>query len=345
MAKLDIALRFPLERAAPMNVGGMPFHQWCPGEADAIQIPITAGVLRLWADPPSRHQEVSEWLNVQVTHLRGQVSIASFEDELVPVLRSLAESHERGTPALDAFGRTFLAEVLRGANAVLAHLRARKLLYWLSSFDDNSTMTYSEYRRLDAMVSIDGDSPIPFRPCRIDTLSGPHPGLWRSIRREEWVDIRRAVESRTRPSIVGELLAAALQHLANEEHRVALTEACSALEITLDRFGKDAAADDRWQKSGAGDGRIQVENLSRHILHLGVTGTVRFLLPLLFKPEELPAKTVKSANRALEIRHSIVHGGRRDVNHDEAELCVGALIDLIGILLPDVVPHPAAREN
>ena len=343
MAKLDILLKVPLSHSAPMNVSGLPFYKWCPGEDEALRLKVSEGELLIWAEP-SRDQELSEWLNVQVNRFVCRVLILEFKDDLVPHLRAAANAVDGATPELQEFGDRFVRELLGALNVVLKHLRARKLLYWFDVFDENTGLTHDVLQRCDATVRIDGQMPIAFRPSRRDILNGPHPGLWRSLRREDWQSIKDEISSNRRPALAGELLATALQHLANNEGRAALTEACSALELALTRFAVTKDGDGRWS-TAVGDGRVPAKDLSEHVKHLGLAASVRFLVPLLFRDEELDSGILMRVNRAIELRNNVIHTGQRDIAPSEAEACVDGIIDLVGTLLPNQLAPPGERRR
>ena len=58
----------------------------------------------------------------------------------------------------------------------------------------------------------------------------------------------------------------------------------------------------------------------RFVLAMGLTGAVRYLLPVILSESQVPTGVLQSCSAALELRHKVVHNGQREV--DEQRLTV-----------------------
>ena len=74
------------------------------------------------------------------------------------------------------------------------------------------------------------------------------------------------------------------------------------------------------------------EALGRQLDHLGLSATIRYLLPLILPVEVLPDDTLLTCQRAITVRGNVVHQGQRDVNTKETRAMLKALRQLCEIL-------------
>jgi len=147
-----------------------------------------------------------------------------------------------------------------------------------------------------------------------------------TIRQEDYLKIKELADS---PKIMlkylpDELLLRATSFLQEENFRMAILEAVTALEIvvssTIREFG---------HKRG-----ISEKKIKKLIRDAGLTGNLDVVLRLLI-PDDLPSKDIMSGCKgAIKIRNAIVHEGRLSVSEKEAK---GA-IDNIRLCYLHVVP-------
>ena len=150
------------------------------------------------------------------------------------------------------------------------------------------------------------------------------------IAESEWDSVREFVTSETRTPLVGELLAGAERLAANGYGRSALTEAVTALEVAISDLGR---SDDPNGKLGLVCGnRLGISNLRRQIEHLGLTGTVRYLLPLVFSEEVLPTDILAGCQDAIALRQNVVHNGQREVNEVKLRQLLSSIMKCCSIL-------------
>jgi len=65
---------------------------------------------------------------------------------------------------------------------------------------------------------------------------------------------------------------------------------------------------------------------------MGLTGSVSYLLPLLFPAKILSAEMLRSAREAIQQRQNVVHGGAREVHPDELQRFLRSLREFCDIL-------------
>jgi hypothetical protein len=59
------------------------------------------------------------------------------------------------------------------------------------------------------------------------------------------------------------------------------------------------------------------KSLAEQVKHLGVRGTIRFLFPIMFKPEAMPEEILTGCQEAVDLRNNLIHNGQRRANPDK----------------------------
>lgn len=127
------------------------------------------------------------------------------------------------------------------------------------------------------------------------------------ITESDWPDFQKFVIGTQRAKLTGELLAGA-EYLRSAGHlRSAITEAVTALEVALYAFGKSPIA------TIHASNRLSTMPLERQISHLGVSGSIHYLLPLILSEETLPLSILHECQKAITLRQNIVHQGQRRI--------------------------------
>ena len=108
-----------------------------------------------------------------------------------------------------------------------------------------------------------------------------------------------------------------------EDFRLAIIEAVTALEIVLYRFiriqGKKL--------------KIPAKDLKNFIIDVGLTGNISIVLKMLTKGlEQIDAEIVKKCKGAIRIRNKILHEGFRDVSSTDTEERIIAIEEMITYL-------------
>lgn len=124
---------------------------------------------------------------------------------------------------------------------------------------------------------------------------------------------------------------AGAEELAGYGHtRSSLTEAITALEVALTRFGKSPRMENVQPSEVLA--RMGIERLAHQIEHLGLTGSVSYLLPLLFPEAVMSAALLSGVRDAIQQRQTVVHSGAGEVDPNRLQTLLRALRDLCAIL-------------
>lgn len=75
-----------------------------------------------------------------------------------------------------------------------------------------------------------------------------------------------------------------------------------------------------------------IRSLAKQVEHIGLTGTINYLFPVIFTEEQVSTELLQGCREAIEQRGNVVHGGQREVN-DERLLYFLASIRKICVLL------------
>lgn len=316
----------------------MTFYQWLPdGENEGLIRQKNNITVRLWVDKDCianlnqiDEEYISRWTNVSVNKVYVDIEILDVSEDLAEFIY-----HERDSPRevhhgispeheeyatlkneYEALGLKVLKAALTAYNRFIAFARNYKAQHWLHErpFDENRLLTMNNAFR--AKVRSEDHDWVRWCPPGTDTITIYAPGRETSIKREEWKQFQEFVASDSRPDITLELLANAQLLVAKGHRRSAIIEAVSALEIAVNNFAEKGKLD----KLVTNDllSRFDAKQLQSQIEHLGFSGSLRFLLPILFPAEVLPTEVLKNCQEAINIRHNVVHNKQRDVDEMKA---------------------------
>ena len=118
----------------------------------------------------------------------------------------------------------------------------------------------------------------------------------------------------------------------------ALTEAVSALEVAVHAFGRFPSTEKAFGPIlGA---RLRLSSLSEQVQHIGLSGTVKYLLPAIFPEEKLPTEILQGCQEAVEERQNVIHNGKRDVDSNHTVRYLASIRKLCSILETYSDPTP-----
>jgi len=155
------------------------------------------------------------------------------------------------------------------------------------------------------------------------------PWGWRKARRDDWERLNGFIRSQERPSLALELLAASELLEKEGRTRVALIEGVAALEVAVRRFLSSPLPSTN--ETLLAD--LDVRSIEALYEKLGLRGTLAILMPLLLSDKELPRDTLRMSIKAVELRGTIVHRGKRKLEKEEICLMLNALRKLSMLLV------------
>jgi hypothetical protein len=309
---------------------GLIFNRWLPlEEGEALVFDGTDLATRIWFDMSCLDQgfvdlmhDLSGWANVTVAKAFVDVTAKNISDELIdfifcPPQRSVNENPQMKLRFED-LSRNVIPTALRCLERLIDYFRNEKGQYWLGNYrclydtyllDDRTRTPFHVAFKAKARTAT--EDWVDWKPPYTGVLAIPGGLESRYVGREDWPQVRAFINSLARPTLILELLANSEGLARNGFRRSALIEAVSALEIAVVNFSKAP----RWDKIVAPDivGRIDTRSLASQVEHLGFSGTLRYLIPILVDREILPSELLSNCYDALMERHNIIHNGQRDI--------------------------------
>jgi hypothetical protein len=211
-------------------------------------------------------------------------------------------------------------------NRLIAYARVEKGQHWLEPLvcAPDRMDVFTSFRATVMIPPHDWATWHPYTPI---ILHARRPERERYLARDDWSQVTEFMNSEQRPNLVLELLANAESLLYDGIRRSAVIEGVSALEIAISDFAKaprlDALEIPR---------RVPTETLKDQIEALGLRGSVRYLLPLLFSSDILADSVLTGCQAAVNARNDLVHHGRRDVSAAAAQTFLRALREACQVL-------------
>lgn len=224
----------------------------------------------------------------------------------------------------DRLGVLTLNAVIKTCNRMLSFARNIKGQYLITLLNHERDNLLNLNNSWHATATLDGGDKFRWMPpgaqhLRLNSIIDRES----PIKKEEWQDLNDFVCSIARPNLIFELLANAF-YLKNQGHRrSSVIEAVTALEVAVANFSISPKteglqiSDQRF--------RIDTENIGNQSNHLGFSGTLRYLIPILFTRDELSDEVLKKCYQAIDIRNNVVHKGQRDIEHSLLNEIIGAI--------------------
>lgn len=268
-----------------------------------------------------------------------KVTVSNVADELADyIMRTdyyrrgfdFSPQEQRLIDEYGALGERVYLFTLSRVNRLISYARVHKGQYWLEEYAIGADNMSHSFVSFDPAVTVDGSEWVRWVPYINQHIMVQMMDLSRFITRHDWDKVGEFVGGRSRPTLVGELLAGAESLADNGHRRSALTEAVTALEVAVSEFSRQPQADQAFGKLYAD--RMDVGSLKRQMEHMGLSGTVRYLLPLLFTEEQIPTETLKGCQSAITRRQTVVHQGQRDVRENEISVFLRSICELCSLL-------------
>nr|WP_136252756.1 hypothetical protein [Ningiella ruwaisensis] len=215
-------------------------------------------------------------------------------------------------------------------NRVISYARNVKGQFWLSEHKYDVKRLGSFSAQHPAKAKIDSGNWFSWVPSNTTQIDCHLPPEGAAIKESEWEDLQTFLQESKRPQLAFELLSNARQLLEIGKTRGSLIDAITALEISLNRFGKDT--DIASLKLDSCSDRVNFSRIGSQIKHLGFSGSVSFLLPLLFPESVLQKQLISSCWDAIQKRNNVVHQGQREMKPEYMHETLRNIEDLCRIL-------------
>lgn len=324
---LNVELKLPIETEPLVGAPALTFSHWLPvGKHNGISIAENEVNILLWFDVESTwwgsqptEVEITKHVNVLAHYVRAEVTVHEVASELATYMQNRdfkrlpVESEKFIQDQYDKLGAKILEVLIRRFNRLITYAHSVKGQYWLLKYEFDIGRLHSRFQCFGARGRIDGGKFFRFIPGVGDKISISMPPENKYIEESEWATVSEFVRGEGRTPLVYELLAGSEQLAGNGYYRSALTEAVTALEVAISAFGR-SQNNNRKLASIVGP-RLGVDMLQKQIDHMGLSGTVRYLLPLLLPDEVLPAEILSGCRKAIDERQNVVHNGTRNVSN------------------------------
>ncbi|NWF37279.1 hypothetical protein [Mariprofundus sp. KV] len=330
---ITISLTIPLSNE---GWGGpcVTFYKWIPEDAsDAIVVGEGSKEVSINIDKSCvsnlgevTDELISSWANISVSKLNIEVTLKDVDDDLSRFIYDERESRKEVHHGLSPEDHRFdglkeryknlgieVAELaLNSFNRVVSYARNVKGQYWLTEHKFNQNRLNSLNNQFRAKVKIDNGEWFRWCPPSIDCMTVYSQGDEIAIKRDEWSSVSEYVIGKNRPNLIFELLANSRQLFDSGYMRSSIIEAVTAIEVSVSNFGKYANVEMLSEITQTG--RIDIDSIGKQIHHLGTSGSIRYLIPLLFHEDVLPNSVLSKCYKALEVRNNVIHQGQRGVS-------------------------------
>jgi hypothetical protein len=244
-------------------------------------------------------EDFSKWANPSVNQIMADVvPVEPVSEELLQHLRSgnLSDVTQAVLDEYVGLGTRIYSLTLTHVNRLMRFAHSVKGQYWLEEYLLDPVNQASAFAHFRSKVQIDSawfNWLPPSGAYSRAVIWADDPSY---IRKEDWPSACDFVKSSKKPPLVAQLLAGA-QRLQSEGHRrAALTEAVTALEVALHEFARSPKAVELFSPGLAK--RMAVESIHSQIDHLGLSGSVRYLLPVLFSEDKMPTDVLLGCREA-----------------------------------------------
>ena len=221
--------------------------------------------------------------------------------------------------------------VLSYFNRLIEYVRIQKGQFWLQEYPLNTDIMSSEFTKFRSRVRVgetDCSTWYSTEKPQIITLGPLHSD--RYLDEDAWLEAKEFVVASEKTRLTWELLAEA-ELLASTGHtRSALTEAITALEIEAYKFGRDIKANQTFGPVLAE--RMTIHSLKNQIEHMGLSGTINYLFPIIFTQEQMPTELLKTCQEAISQRQNVVHSGQRKVDVETLSRFLTSIREMCTIL-------------
>jgi hypothetical protein len=339
---VHLKMTFPIPcHAISGGIALLSFAGWLPMrdeeqiqvEGDNMELTLGVGLANLAEPRIGPPDELPRQRNLLVESVGVRIAIRGCEESLISYMMQCAtDNTDCAHPCHKTFrelGWRVYKFVHDATQRLMSYFRSEKDQIWLEEreADPDVHMSFAGYR---ATFTIDGTNWYLWNPPSTGLIQAVQTGEDSWITREDWKRARAFMKTQKRSPMAVELLAKALADAWMGRRRSAVIDAVSALEVTINEFARSAKAQKAFGERFAV--RMDIPSLEKQVEHLGLHGTVRYLLPVIFPEEHVPTELIKGCQMAINQRGSIIHGGNRHVSKQAAFKHIAAIRALCRIL-------------
>lgn len=315
------------------------FYQWLPeNDSEVISLQDDSKEIKVFIDKScvSNLGEVTDeliksWVNITVTKFKVEVTLKNIQEDLANFIYDERESPRGIHHGLNPEDKTYDilqdqykrmgTEVVKNAistvNRIISYARNIKGQYWLTELKFNEKQLNGLNVGFRAKSKLNNGEWFRWCPPSIDQITVHLQSDELPIKQADWVSVDSYVRSNNRPNLIFELLANSKYLFSNDHMRSSVIEAVTALEVSVSNFGSNP--DLELLSTNFVQNRIDMTNIGNQIKHLGFSGSIRYLIPLLFSDKILPHNVLLTCYKALEVRNNVVHQGQRNVSSNLVE--------------------------
>lgn len=330
MNRLTVNLKIPIVVESLIDAPALVFSKWLPLEMEnGIEIKEKDFIIILWFDIDStkwaseiKKEELGKHVNVLAHYIYATISLDTNDQDLLSYIKNKDYSRLPNDAEAEVqkkyenLGTNILQSTINRVNRLIAFARDVKGQYWIKKYNFDPGRTYRDFIVFEAKARINDGPWFRFNPAATEHIKVNIESDFPYIKEVEWSKVKDFVRADTRTPVFGELLSGAEQLFGNGYHRSAISEAISALEVLISNFGASEIA--QTKLSMLYSNRLGISNLKGQIDHLGLTGTINYLLPLILPENELPRGIINNCQSAYYLRQNVIHGGQR--NFDKTEV-------------------------
>jgi hypothetical protein len=324
------------------------------GDSQAINIDGDSITLKLWFDITStwwarqnKEEDLPRMSNVLAHRVFADAIIHDVRDDLLQYIaqrdftRLPTPEEQLLQQRYDEVAEQLLILVFETLNRLLSYVKSKKGQYWLSEYPLDVGRMAAYYDSFKAQVRVESGPWFRFGPSNIDSRHIERVPEERYVRHDEWDEIRAFVLSSARTPLARTLLAGAEALAANGDRRSALTEAVTALEVTLHAFAEHPNAQRAFGPRLAQ--RLNIEPLKQQVKRIGLTCSISYLLPVILPESVLPQQVIQDCREAIAQRNNVVHDGQRNVRPEVLRTSLTAIRRMCDLLESITMQTPQAN--
>lgn len=334
-----LTVKFSVEFECNPPVGNMPaiiFSHWLPTRDDqAICIKDDDIMIKFyfelssawWASQPSLG-ELEKYENVEARYINVELQMPDVSVELASYMENrsfkrLPTKEEEGLQtAYFELGKTIFSKVVFWLNRLVSYIRAKKGQYWLTNFRTDEHCMHKFFVQGKAQGRINDGDWFRFQPTIGDFIVIDMENHSKYVTEAEWSECRNFLLGNKKVNLVEELLVGAEYLLAADQTRSAIPEAVTALEVAANAFAQNPADEAFTERL---KNRIDGQSLKSQVKHIGFSGSINYLFPVIIGEDILPTAVLRDCQAAILCRQTIVHNGQRTVDKRTARKYVKSI--------------------